>query len=646
MVKRMPLVFGLTVLVLTSTLALAVETKRTTPQSLAKMDLDAGVASEAPDPLAPADVNAPPPLAPGARPTAPPPVTTPQAGPIVGAVRQKLAEIGRMGNEGEKADHDGLVAFYDTVADGNPVWVGPEGLTLRARQVLSEIRKADDWGLKASAFDLPDAPAGAQPFEVLAKIEFKMSSAILKYARQARGGRFDPPSLSRMLDQKPQIFDPRSVLDGISASDAADAYLRGLHPSHPQFEKLRQALLSARGEKTGETESNADVKLPTGPKLKPGQQHEQIALLRQRLSLPGEAGQEKVYDAALVKAVEAYQAAQGQEPNGIITNVTRSALNGLARRPPADNIQRLLVNMERWRWMPDNLGDIYVWDSVPDQTTQVIENGKSVLSEKIVVGKTSSPTPIFSANMLFIIFHPEWGVPDGIKANELAPQLRRASAENKSNWLFGGGETSADVLRAHDLRVSLNGHPVDANAINWEQVDIRQFQFTQPSGAKNVLGIVKFRFPNKHDVYMHDTPERSLFNGSLRAFSHGCMRVQNPIRLAEVLLARDKGWDAGQVRQSLNRGEEVKLTHPIPVHVTYFTAWVDDGGKVQYKPDIYGVDDRIASALEGRPVQFIAKPDDATKPARVAQTAALRRRNEHKTTQPSLSNPFAGLFGN
>jgi murein L,D-transpeptidase YcbB/YkuD len=208
--------------------------------------------------------------------------------------------------------------------------------------------------------------------------------------------------------------------------------------------------------------------------------------------------------------------------------------------------------------------------------------------------------------MQFIIFHPEWGVPDSIKMNEIAPKLMRYSGGD--SFFFGGGGSS-QVLERLGMRVSINGHEVDPDSVDWSSVDIRRFQFIQASGGRNVLGVVKFRFPNKHDVYMHDTPDKELFSKSVRAYSHGCMRTQNPVHLAEVLLAHDKGWSAQYVRELVEQGggpNEIKLTNPIPVYVTYFTADVDEAGKVRYLPDLYGTDNIIISALKGKPVHYYA----------------------------------------
>jgi murein L,D-transpeptidase YcbB/YkuD len=557
-------------------------------------------------------------------------------------VRERLSSAPAGVSQADREDYAALAAFYAD-GSGQPVWTSRDGFTARATQAIGEIRKADDWGLKASAFDVP-ALEGSASEEALAGAEIKLGLAVLKYARHARGGRLDPPSVSRLFDQKPTIYDPKSLIQAIAASEAADAYLRDLHPKHPQFERLRQAMLAARGVKPDEPAPA--VKIPTGPSIKPGQEHEQIALLRQRLATPAaDDSKDTLYDETLATAVKAVQVQAGMEPTGVINAATRNALNGVERPTSAGNVQRLIVNMERWRWMPENLGEFYVWDSVPEQMTSVYDKGRQVLLEKIVVGKSSSPTPIFSSDMQFVIFHPSWGVPPGIKAYELAPALRSAGG----GWFFSSGASS--VLKAYNLRVSRGGHPVDPDSINWSNVDIHSFDFQQPPGPTNVLGIVKFRFPNKHDVYMHDTPERNLFGGAIRAFSHGCMRVQNPIKLAEVLLAHDKGLSTDQVQEYVRRGGEIKLTTPIPVHVTYFTAVVDDAGKTHYRPDIYALDSRVASKLEGQNINLVTSAIDkldateksATEPQPARQAKA---RTKQKAATPQSYNPFASIFGN
>jgi murein L,D-transpeptidase YcbB/YkuD len=531
-------------------------------KSARAISLDAGPSGDsAPDPLTPPEVNGPAPAAPGA--------------PVAAQEARPAAEPDPIvGSEAERADLAALNAFYAEGA-AQPVWTSREGLTPRARQAIEEVRKADDWGLKASAFDLPALAQEAASLEALADAEIKLARAVLKYARHARGGRAEPASISRLFDQKPTIYDPKTLLQAIAVAEAADAYLRALHPKHPQFERLRQAMLAAR-------DANGEEPAPPG-------------------------------------------------------RTPRASTSG--------NLQRLIVNMERWRWLPENLGPIYVWDSIPEQMTSVYQDGQRVLHEKIVVGKPSSPTPIFSADMQFIIFHPSWGVPPGMKMYELAPALRAAGG----GWFFSSGASS--VLAAHGLRVSRGGQPVNPDWIDWSSVDIRSYDFTQPPGPANVLGIVKFRFPNRHDVYMHDTPERHLFGGAVRAFSHGCMRVQNPVRLAEVLLAHDKGWSAEQVKEYVRRGGEIKLTNPIPVHITYFTAVVDHDGKVRHYPDIYALDSKVASRLEGQAINVLSaaadKPDAAPAAGGDSRRVSSRAsRQKPKAAQSQFSNPFAAIFGN
>jgi len=601
--------------------------------------LDAGPAT--PDPLAPVEVSKPAPAAPGA-PVAPTAAAADTVHPIVALVRERLAATAR-GSEADKEDYAGLVAFY-AESHGPPVWTSKDGFTPRAKQAMAEIRRADDWGLKASAFELPTLPDGQATDEALADAEIKLGLAALKYGRYARGGRLDPPSVSRMFDRKPVIYDPKSLLQALAVTDDADtaeAYLRNLHPKHPQFARLRQAMLAARGARADD--APPIVKIPPGPAIKPGQEHPHIALLRQRLAIPTAAdGKETLYDDALATAVKTIQVENGLDQTGVINTATRTALNGADRPSPGSNLQRIIVNMERWRWMPENLGDIYVWDSVPEQMTSVYEEGKEVLAEKIVVGKPSSPTPIFSADMQFIIFHPSWGVPPGMKASELAPLLRNAGG----GWFFFSSGASA-VLRGYGLQVSRGGRPINPDSVNWSNVDIQSFDFSQPPGPSNVLGIVKFRFPNKHDVYMHDTPERHLFGGAIRAFSHGCMRVQNPIKLAEVLLAHDKGWSSDQVQEYVRRGGEIKLTTPIPVHVTYFTAVVDDDGKIHFPPDIYGLDGRVASRLEGQAVHLATSSTE--RPEAIEKSdlpGRAKARPRQKAASSQSYNPFAAIFGN
>jgi L,D-transpeptidase YcbB len=578
----------------------------------------------------------------------------PPADSIVADIRQKLTEIRGL-NEDDAA---GLVAFYDEL-NGPAVWVSTSGLTDKGKAVVAEIGKADDWGLPAADFQLPHLAGGNLTADAAADAEITLAQAILKYARYARGGRINPANISQLMDVSPTLRAPKAVLTEIAAADAPDAYLRSLHPKHEQFERLRQVLLKLRNPsaKQEEDEPQEDpalsVKLPPGRLLRGGMEDPQVALLRQRLKVPAEdTAKETVYDDKLQAAVREFQRSKGLRPDAIIGNNTRAVLNGQPKPVvvTADSkIERILINMERWRWLPDDMGELYVWDNVPEFLTRVVKNGKVIHTDKIIVGQPSWPTPIFSADMKTIVFHPSWGVPEGIKRKELLPLLRKSSGAGFFG-IFGGGYSSQAVLDAYDLRVSQNGRPVDPNHVDWNSVNIGAFSFQQPPGPKNVLGDVKFMFPNKHDVYMHDTPERNLFVKSFRALSHGCMRVEEPRRLAEVLLGEDKGWSPEKVRGMFNGySTEVALDKHIPVHVTYFTMRVDDDGKLHTFADFYGLDGRTAAALTGKNVRFDSPPayadDEVASSLDVSpQQSPQARKKQYYQGPPTLADAITGLF--
>ena len=491
------------------------------------------------------------------------------------------------------------------------------------------------------------------------------------------GGRIEPLSISNIWDMKPALKDPKAVLAEIADNAAPDAYLTSLHPKHAGFHNLRQALLKARGPQEPEQiDESLKIKLPTDGAIKPGAEHADISLLRKRLKLEANsASNDMLYDARLEAAVKSFQEEKGIKANGILNTKTRIALNREGEPKKADpsrGADRIVINMERWRWLPEDLGSMHVMNNIPEFMGRVKKGEQTLWEEKIIVGLPTWPTPILTSSMQFVIFNPEWGVPDGIKVKELLPRLKRASGNGGGffDQLFGGGGSSsggARVLAAYGLKPSINGRPVDANSVDWNRVDIRAFSFVQPSGGQNPLGTVKFRFPNRHDVYMHDTTQRGLFAQSRRALSHGCIRVENPRKLAEVLLAEDKGWSSQKVGSMYGGGSnEVTLTKEVPVYLTYFTAAADADGKTKTFGDLYGQDSRLMQALSGRAVRYDApnhsNDDDAVAEAagsyvpaagpsakktgnkKASQQAA--RRPQKETAGDILSNALSGLLSN
>ena len=438
-----------------------------------------------------------------------------------------------------RADRDAAVKVYEA-RQGAPVWVDDAGFTSGALALMTEIKGADSYGLQASAFKLPTETwtSGTKPTpSQLIEAETGLSLAALHYARHARGDRIDPTSLSKLIDRKAQVYEPASVLAELAGATKPDAYLRALHPSHPQFERLRLKYLAVR---TGQSLVIANAPPPPAPDAKPKK--------------------------------------------------------GLVQPAPLSNAQmerKLLANMEMWRWMPA-VGDTYIQNNIPEFTTRLVRDNKTVHLERIVTGTANTPTPIFSDAMSIVVFKPFWNVPESIKWKELQPQLAR----------YPGSLAKAG------LKASYNGREIDPATVDWTTTDLRAFHVFQPPGAGNALGVVKFLFPNRHDVYMHDTPQKPLFENASRAFSHGCMRLRDPLKFAELLLGHDKGMTRAQVNQLAASGpdnNEIRLNKKIPIHITYFTAWVDDDGGLKTFSDVYSHELKVHLGLEGK-THLIVQP--------------------------------------
>ncbi len=422
--------------------------------------------------------------------------------------------------------------FYDA-RQSDALWVTRDGFNDAAKDLIAELGRAADWGLKSDAFSIPPAPEAGASDDALAETDIKLSLAAMAYARHARGDRIPDPTtqLSSYLDRKPNLLDRATLLASLAGAPSKSAYLASLHPKHPQFHLLRKKLIEMRTATPEEV-----VTVPAkGLKLKPGKSHADIALIRKILKAPspgvkpnGTSEADDFYDDGLSEAVIRFKEKHGIEPaNATITQQLRTALNG----PGPVTEATILANMEQWRWMPDDLGATHIAVNIPEFTVRVIKDGHSVHSERVITGEVKAQTPVFSDQMRIVVFQPPWIVPDSIKINELLPRLR------------GGG----DPIGGRGLVMTRNGQYVDPWSVDWYGGDIRNYDIQQPPGPTNVLGVVKFLFPNKHAVYLHDTPTKNLFNASVRTFSHGCIRVRNPVRLAEVVMAEDKSWDAQQV---------------------------------------------------------------------------------------------------
>jgi murein L,D-transpeptidase YcbB/YkuD len=431
-----------------------------------------------------------------------PPMAPPvDANPVASAVRSKINTLPSDGSAQELKERAVVSDFYAGRRDA-PLWMSEAGLTERGYALVTEIGKADEWGLDAKDFELPTLPPASQlDTETIGKADVTISLALLKYARYMRGGRIVDPAilLNSNLDRKPQLLDPEVVMKEAAEATEPDAYLRGMAPKQPQFEKLRQAYLANRGKPLG---------------------------------------------------------------------------------------KRLRANMEEWRWMPDDLGQLHILANVPEFMVYLMKDNAPIHTERIVVGETGKQTTIFSRNLKTIVFKPMWRVPDSIKANELGPNLRR------------GGS----MFRQHDLELqSKDGQTLDYRSVNWNAANILDYEVVQPPGRKNVMGVVKFTFPSQHTIFMHDTIDKWMFANAVRTLSHGCLRLRNPMRMAQLVLAEDKGWDAAKVNETMqsSRDNIIVIDKKIPMHLVYFTTWVGDDGKLRTFRDIYGHERRITQALDG-----------------------------------------------
>jgi murein L,D-transpeptidase YcbB/YkuD len=541
------------------------------------------------------------------------------------AVGIKLRQVLLTANEATdhltNAQRKSIDRFYQERGN-TPIWTDGVGLLPAAFAVMDEIRKAGDWGLDAASYRLPQiskTEGAIVAIDRLVEAERLLSIAVARYAAEARAGRVDPARYSGMVERANVPPDPYDVLTKITlAKDPAD-FLVSFNPTHPQFEALRLKLASLR--KAEGPASEEIVQIPPGPLLKPGMRHPDIVLLRQRLKIALPSGADpfdgEIYDEFLEEAVRNYQIAEGLKPDGIVGKTLRARLNGAPQESQQTKMERVLVNMERWRWLPSDLGSLYIWNNIPEFVTRVVEDGDAIYEERIVVGKAKTPTPIFSDEMEYVEFHPFWNVPDSIKQNELLPGLM----------------AGRDTLSRQGLVAKYKGRTVDPASVDWQSIDIRRFHIYQPPGRSNALGIIKFMFPNKHDVYMHDTPSKSLFNASTRAFSHGCMRVRNPLKFAEVVLGRGLGWDRKEIDRHIARGQnqQVHFNRKIPIHVTYFTAMVGDDGELVTRNDLYGHDRRLLAALNGAEPLFDDRSDVEIVTGGIDEIPVLPGKKKRKT---------------
>jgi murein L,D-transpeptidase YcbB/YkuD len=460
--------------------------------------------------------------------------------------------------------------WLDEGANGEVVFSEP------ARKILKLFEAAASEGLRPSDYLTPDLdPAGAKGDPIkMAALETAFSGATLRYASHIYNGRIKPQSVSVLLDITPKPLDTTSLLVELASSPDPVAVLAALEPIHPEFLALKAALATF-------DEANVDrpSQVAEGPTLRPGMSDERVPALRDRLGVPAQDG--LVYDDALVDAMKAFQGTLDLDVDGVMGPATLAALNGGLPVTRAD----IIANMERWRWMPRELGAFNVFVNIPEFRLAISRDGAEEYTTRVVVGTTKNQTPVFSDNIRHIVVNPYWNVPSSILRGEVAPAVMR----------------NPGYVENQNMDLLYNGTPVSPWQVDWSQVSASNFPFRvrQRPGPGNALGQIKFLFPNKHDVYLHDTPSKSLFARSFRAYSHGCVRVQNPMEFADALMANEANISRASLEAMFGSSERwVNPDHQIPVHIAYFTVRVQADGSLKSFGDVYGHNAKLIAAMD------------------------------------------------
>ena len=513
----------------------------------------------------------------------PPAAAAADENPTVVALRELVGtKLSRLVDR--KNERSAIETFY--VKRGfAPLWIDNAEASSRAKAAISYLASVDSEGLDPADYPTPVFRLGAEPLS-LAEAEIRMTATVLTYARHAQNGRIHWSRISADIFYGHSAPEPADTLAKIADAKDIAATLASFNPQHAGYKALKAKLAELRGHKG----DSGPTRIADGPVLKIGMHDNRVPVVRERLGVGGDSN-DATYDRDLAEAVRKFQHQRKLRVTGTLTSATVEALNG-PRRSTARDIDVILANMERWRWLPRELGNAtqaYVVLNIPDFTLKVYRGDAVVWQTRVVVGKPNTPTPILSETMKYITVNPTWNVPPSIVYNEYLPALQQ----------------DPTVLQRMGLKLSQNRDG--------------SIHISQPPGERNALGRIRFNFPNRFLVYQHDTPDKHLFAHDKRAYSHGCMRVQDPVRYAEVLLSiarPNDGYTQDRIRRMFGTAEQdIQLPTPIPVHITYQTAFVDDAGKLQIRDDVYGRDTRVMAALKGEERRYADTAVDRPKPS-------------------------------
>jgi murein L,D-transpeptidase YcbB/YkuD len=475
-----------------------------------------------------------------------------------------------------------LAPFYQP-ASPSPLWVSHRGPGARARALRSALRAAGQHGLEPARYRLDDIEAhwrARSPTE-RACLDLYLTNAFERYSLDLRTGRVGPHEADPSWRLPVTDFDPAAALAAVGSDGDFAALIEGLAPSHMAYQRLRDALV--RYESIAH--AGGWPMLPPGPEFGPGEAPaapQQIALLRERLRAEGDLsgfslGNREIYSAALETAMRRFQRRHGLLADGVVGARTRAALNV----PVEARIAQIRRTLERWRWLPRDLGEHYILVNSAGFELAVVERERTVLDMRVIVGMRDQPTPSFAATLQSLAINPYWNVPERIARDVLLPKQQR-------DPLF----FATRGIRVFDARNGNgNGEEIEPSNLDWTRVDADSFayQLRQEPGPKNSLGRLSFMLPNPFGVFLHDTPEKSLFERDTRTFSEGCVRLEQAMALAQHALRQLDGWSEERLQSEVDalRHQTLRLPEPIPVYVLYLTSWVDDDGLVHFREDVY-----------------------------------------------------------
>ena len=463
------------------------------------------------------------------------------------------------------------------------LWVRNGKVTKQAKTFRQTIARAHEHALDPFDYNPLDIDIDPNPKDAkaIARFDVIFSQSLVAFAQHLNAGRLNPKTVTRENVIYPEAISAARILKEARSTKNATAYLRLLAPHTPRYERLRIALAHYRGL----AQRGGWPSVPKGQALKPGMSDSRVPLIRKRLAITGDyrgnpSSASTAYSGPVVDAMKRFQKRHGLAIDGVVGGNTIKQLN----IPVEARIAVMEYNLERRRWMQDDYGRYYIFANLADQVLKVVRDEKTIYAELIQVGLPYHRTPVFSDEMEYIEMNPYWNVPRSIAVNELLPKLRQ----------------NANALGPQNFEVLNAGAVVPFQSVPWGSYSKANFpvRLRQKPGTKNALGRVKFMFPNDFNVYIHDTPSKSKFSSASRFFSHGCLRLKDPLKMAEVLLG-PQGWSRAKIDQTIaaKKRKVVKLSNKIPVHIAYMTAWVNKDGSVHFRRDVYGRDKILAKAL-------------------------------------------------